>query len=116
MQSNRLIQFTILPSPQAIKGQIVFYIEIKVNKEYYDTVFESIFSRIHKYMISSMIPHHQNETIGFILAREDNSKIESLRSEIESITGVDKSSIFFPIKLEYNQESIIKAIERQIFH
>lgn len=67
-------------------------------------------------MISAVIPHHQNEIIGFILAREDNSKIESLRSEIESIVGVDKSNIYFPIKLEYNQESIIKAIERQLLH
>jgi DNA-binding Lrp family transcriptional regulator len=114
MQNSRLIQFTILPSPEAIKGQIVFYIEIKVNRRYYETVFESVFSKIHKYMISAAFPHHQNEIMGFILAREDNSKIESLRSEIESIVGVDRSNIYFPIKLEYNQESIIKAIERQI--
>lgn len=77
MQNNRLIQSTILPSPAVIKGQIVFYMEIKVNSGSYETVFESVFSKIYKYMISAVMPHHQNEIMGFILAREDNSKIES---------------------------------------
>jgi AraC-like DNA-binding protein len=46
MQRSHILQFTILPNPQAIKGQIVFYLEIKVEMSCYKTVFESIFNNI----------------------------------------------------------------------
>ena len=114
MQRSQLLQFTILPNPQAIKGQIVFYLEIKVEVSCYEAVFESVFSKLRNYLVLSLTQHHQEETIGLILASEDSFKIEFIRSEIESINGVRESNIFFPITMEYNQESIIKALEQQM--
>jgi DNA-binding Lrp family transcriptional regulator len=114
MQKSQLLQFTILPNPQAIKGQIVFYLEIKVEVGCYKAVSESVFNKLHNYLVLSLTQHHQEETIGFILASQDSFKIEFIRSEIESIYGVKGSNIFFPIVMEYNQESIIKSIEQQM--
>ena len=114
MQRSQLLQFTILPNPQAIKGQIVFYLEIKVEVSCYKAVFESVFSKLRNYLVLSLTHHHQEETIGLILASEDSSKIEFIRSEVESIYGVKEANIFFPTTMEYNQESIIKAIEQQM--
>jgi DNA-binding Lrp family transcriptional regulator len=114
MQRSQLLQFTILPNPQAIKGQIVFYLEIKVEISCYESVFESVFSKLHNYLALSITQHHRQETIGLTLASEDSFKIEFIRSEIESIYGVKESNIFFPVTMEYNQESIIKAIEQQM--
>lgn len=115
IQDNRLLQFTILPNPIAIKGQIIFYIEIKVDSKYYKYVFESALNCIHNCLVLSLIPHHQQEIIGLILSTENSFKIEIMRSEIESLTGVKESNIYFPIKLEYNQEPLIKATEKQAF-
>jgi DNA-binding Lrp family transcriptional regulator len=114
MQRCQLLQFTILPNPQAIKGQIVFYLEIKIEVSCYKAVFESVLNKLRNYLVLSLTHHHQEETIGLILASEDSFKIEFIRSEIESIYGVRESNIFFPIKMEYNQESIIKAIDQQM--
>lgn len=115
MQRYQLLQFTVLPSPQAIKGQIVFYLEIKVEVSCYEAVSESVFSKLGNYFVlSHIIQQHQEETIGLILASEDSFKIELIRSEIESIYGVREVNIFFPITMEYNLESIIKAIEEQM--
>jgi DNA-binding Lrp family transcriptional regulator len=113
MQRNHLLQFTILPNPQAIKGQIVFYLEIKV-EGCYKAVFESIFNKLSNYLMLSLTHHHQEETIGLTLASEDSFKIEFIRSQIESLYGVKEANIFFPITMEYNQESIIKAVEQQM--
>jgi DNA-binding Lrp family transcriptional regulator len=114
MQRSQLLQFTILPNPQAIKGQIVFYLEIKVDVSCYEAVFESVFNKLRNYLVLSLTQHHREEIIGLILASEDSFKIEFIRSEIESINGVRESNIFFPITMEYNQELIIKAIEQQM--
>jgi DNA-binding Lrp family transcriptional regulator len=114
MQRSHILQFTILPNPQAIKGQIVFYLEIKVEVSCYKTVFESIFDKLHNYFMLSLIHHHQEETIGLILASEDSFKIEFIRSQIESLYGVKEANIFLPIKMEYNQEVVIKAVEQQL--
>lgn len=114
MQENRMLQFTILPNPQAIKGQIVFYLEIKVEESCYKAVFESVFNKLRNYLILSSTHHHQEETIGWILASEDSLKIELIRSQIEALDGVKEANIYFPIRMEYYQESIIKAVEQQM--
>jgi hypothetical protein len=62
----------------------------------------------------SLIHHHQEEIIGLILASEDSFKIEFIRSQIESLNGVKEANIFIPIKMEYNQEVVIKAVEQQL--
>jgi len=41
-------------------------------------------------------------------------KIESIRSQIESLKGVKEANVFLPIKIQYNEGVIMKAIERQI--
>jgi DNA-binding Lrp family transcriptional regulator len=115
IQDNGLLQFTILPNPTTINGQIIFYMEIKVDPKYYQSVFESAFNRMHNCLVLSLIPHHQQEIIGLVLSSENSFKIELMRSEMESMMGVKESNIYFPIKLEYNQEPLIKSIERQAF-
>lgn len=115
IQDNRLLRFTILPNPTTINGQIIFYMEIKVDPKYYQSVFESAFNRVHNCLVLSLTPHHQQEIIGLILSSENLFKIDLMRSEMESLMGVKESNIYFPIKLEYNQEPLIKSIERQAF-
>jgi hypothetical protein len=89
-------------------------LEIKVEVNCYKAVFESIFNKLRNCLMLSSIPHHQEETIGLILASEDSFKIELIRSQIESLYGVKEANIFLPIKMEYNQEVVIKAVEQQI--
>jgi hypothetical protein len=75
---------------------------------------EELFSELHHYLILSSFLHNQAETIGVILASEDVFKIESIRSRIESFRGVKGANVFIPIQIEYNQDSIVKAIERKL--
>lgn len=48
------------------------------------------------------------------LATEDVFKMESIRSQIHSLNGVKEANVFLPIKIQYNESIILKAIERQI--
>jgi hypothetical protein len=117
MQNSHILEFTILPNPHAMKGQIIFFLEIKVesgNSGAYRSLIEEIFSELHHYLILSSFLHNQAETIGVILASEDVFKIESIRSRIESFRGVKGANVFIPIQIEYNQDSIVKAIERKL--
>ncbi len=58
--------------------------------------------------------HHEEETIGLILGSEDSFKIEFIRSQIEAFDGVKEANIYFPIKMENYQDSIIRAVEQQM--
>ena len=111
----RVLEFTILPNPHAMKGQITYFLEVKVeSSRLYRAVVEKIFSELHNHIILSLILHDQVERIGLILASEDVFKIESIRSQIESFNGVKEANVFLPTKIEYNQDSIVKSIEGKL--
>lgn len=117
MQNSHILEFTILPNPPAMKGQIIFFLEIKVESDdsvIHRALIEEIFSELHHYLILSSFLHNQADTIGVILASEDVFKVESIRSRIESFRGVKGANVFIPIQIEYNQDSIVKAIERKL--
>ena len=115
MQNNHILEFTILPNPHAMKGQITYFLEVKVeSSRLYRAVMERIFSELHNHIILSSILHDQVERIGLILASEDVFKIESIRSQIESFNGVKEANVFLPTKIEYNQDSIVKSIEGKL--
>ncbi|MGH9965261.1 MAG: AsnC family transcriptional regulator [Nitrososphaeraceae archaeon] len=110
-----ILEFTTLPNPHAMKGQIVFFLSLKVESAMYDDILTKIFSRLHYHIILSLMTHDQKkETIGLNLASEDVFKIESIRSQIQSLRGVKEANVFLPIKIQYNEGVIMKAIERQI--
>jgi DNA-binding Lrp family transcriptional regulator len=110
-----LLEFTILPNPQSMKGQILFFLFIKVERAMYNTILETIFSQLHNQIILSLMTYDQEkETIGLNLATEDVFKIESMRSEIQSLKGVKEANVFIPIKVQYHEEVIAKAIDRQL--
>ena len=110
----RILEFTILPNPHAMKGQVVFFLEVKIEKGQYCIVVEKIYGALHNNLVLSSMAHDQEETIGLILASEDVFKIEYIRSQVESFEGVKEANIFLPIKITYNQEPIVKAIEQKI--
>jgi DNA-binding Lrp family transcriptional regulator len=110
----RLLEFTILPNPYAMKGQIVFFLEVKIEKGQYRLLVEKIYGALHNNLVLSSMHHDQEDTIGLILASEDVFKIEQIRSQVESFEEVKEASIFLPIMITYNQELIVKAIERKI--
>jgi hypothetical protein len=41
-------------------------------------------------------------------------KIESIRSQIQSLNGVKEANVFLPIKIQYNEDVIMNSIEKQI--
>jgi DNA-binding Lrp family transcriptional regulator len=110
----RILEFTILPNPYAMKGQIVFFLEVKIEKGQYRILVEKIYGALHNNLVLSSMHHDQEDTIGLILASEDVFKIESIRSQIESFNGVKEANVFLPTKIEYNQDSIVKSIEGKL--
>lgn len=110
----RILEFTILPNPHAMKGQIVFFLEVKIEKGLHRVLVEKIYGALYNNLILSSMAHDQEDTIGLILASEDVFKIESIRSQIEFFEGVKEANIFLPIRIDYNQELIVKAIEQKI--
>jgi hypothetical protein len=97
-----------------MKGQIVFFLGVKIERGRYSVLLETIFSELHNNLILSLMTHDQESTIGLILASDDVFKIESIRSRVESFDGVKEANIFLPIRIDYNQDMIVKAIERRL--
>jgi DNA-binding Lrp family transcriptional regulator len=114
MTKNRVLEFSINVNPAAMKGQIVFFLSVRAEKQLYPRLLEKILGELHESIILSFNFANQMDAIGLNLASDDVFKIENIRSHIESFDGVQDSNVFFPIKLEYPQEWMIKAIDRKL--
>jgi DNA-binding Lrp family transcriptional regulator len=114
MTKNRVLEFSINVNPAAMKGQIVFFLSVRAEKQLYPRLLEKILDELHESIILSFNFANQMDAIGLNLASDDVFKIENIRSHIESFDGVQDANVFFPIKLEYPQEWMIKAIDRKL--
>ena len=114
-ERNHLLDFTMLPNPNAMKGQILFFLSVKVEREMYNEILEKIFDQMHNHIIISLMTYDQEKKmIGLNLATEDVFKIEAIRSNVQSLKGVREANVFLPIRIQYNEDIIIKSIEKQI--
>lgn len=108
-----ILEFTTLPNPHAMKGQIVFFLSVKVERTMYDEVLTKIFGQLRNHIILSIMTYDQEkQTIGLNLASEDVFKIESIRSQIRSLIGVKEA--YSCLQKFSIMRVIMKAIERQI--
>ena len=117
MIRNHVIEFSIQPNPDAMKGYIVFFLDIKLNhrSHYHQKVLQRIYEELHeRFMLLSSDISNQKDNIGLLLGSEDTIGIESIRSRIESFDEVQQANAFLPIKLACPQEWIVKAIDRRI--
>ena len=114
MTRNRVLEFSIHVDPSAMKGQIVFFLSVIADKEFYPRLLERILGELHNNIILSFNLANQVNAIGLNLAVDDVFKIEGIRARIESFTGVQEANVFFPIKLECPQEWVIKMIDHKL--
>lgn len=114
MTRNRVLEFSINVNPSAMKGQIVFFLSVVAEKEFYPRLLERILSELHDNIILSFNLANQVNAIGLNLAVDDVFKIERIRARIESFDGVQEANVFFPIKLECPQEWVIKMIDHKL--
>jgi DNA-binding Lrp family transcriptional regulator len=116
MIRNRVLEFSIQPNPDAMKGYIVFFLDVKVKDSgHHQKVLQKIYEELDDhFMILSSNMSNQEGSIGLLLGSEDTIGIESIRSRIESFDEVQQANAFLPIKLACPQEWIVKAIDRRI--
>jgi DNA-binding Lrp family transcriptional regulator len=117
MIRNHVLEFSIQPNPDAMKGYIVFYLDVKLRNRshHHQNVLQRIYEELNDhFMILSSDISNQEDSIGLLLGSEDAIGIESIRSRIESFDVVKQANAFLPIKLACPQEWIIKAIDRKL--
>jgi DNA-binding Lrp family transcriptional regulator len=116
MTRNHILEFSILSNPDAMKGFIVFFLDVRVkDRSIQQKVLQRIYEELHEhFMLLSSDMSNQEDSIGLLLGSEDTIGIESIRSRIESIDEVQQANAFLPIKLACPQEWIVKAIDRRI--
>jgi DNA-binding Lrp family transcriptional regulator len=114
MTRNRILEFSINVDPSAMKGQIVFFLSVIAEKEFYPRLLERILDELHNNIITSFNLANQVNAIGLNLAVDDVFKIERIRTRIESFDGVQEANVFLPIKLECPQEWVIKMIDLKL--
>jgi DNA-binding Lrp family transcriptional regulator len=116
MIRNRVVEFSIQPNPDAMKGYIVFFLDVKVKDSgHHQKVLQKIYEDLDDhFMILSSDISNQEDSIGLLLGSEDTIGIESIRSRIESFEEVQQANAFLPIKLACPQEWIVKAIDGRI--
>jgi DNA-binding Lrp family transcriptional regulator len=116
MIRNHVIEFSIQPNPDAMKGYIVFFLDVKVrNRSQHQKILQRIYEELHDhFMLLSSDISNQEETIGLLLGSEDAIGIESIRSKIESLDEVEQANAFLPIRLASPQEWVLRAIDRKL--
>jgi DNA-binding Lrp family transcriptional regulator len=116
MIRNHVIEFSVQPNPDAMKGYIVFFLDVKVKDSgHHQKVLQKIYEDIDDhFMILSSDISNQEDSLGLLLGSEDTIGIESIRSRIESFEGVQQASAYLPIRLASPQEWILKAIDRKL--
>jgi DNA-binding Lrp family transcriptional regulator len=115
MTRNHVLEFSIQPNPDAMKGYIVFFLDVKVkDKSHHQKVLQRIYEELHEHFMLSSDMSNQEDSIGLLLGSEDAIGIESIRSRIESFDGVAQANAFLPTKLACPQEWILKAIDKKL--
>jgi DNA-binding Lrp family transcriptional regulator len=116
MITNHVLEFSIQPNPDAMKGYIVFFLDVRVkNRSYHQNVLQRIYEELHEhFMLLSSDMSNQEDSIGLLLGSEDAIGIESIRSRIESLDAVEQANAFLPTKIACPQEWILKAIDKKI--
>jgi DNA-binding Lrp family transcriptional regulator len=116
MTRNHVLEFSIQPNPDAMKGYIVFFLDVKVkDKSHHQNVLQRIYEELHgHFMLLSSDMSNQEDSIGLLLGSEDAIGIESIRSRIEFLDEVQEANAFLPIKLACPQEWILKAIDKKL--
>ncbi len=82
---NRVLEFSIQPNPDAMKGHIVLFLDVKVkDRSHHQKVLQKIYEELDDYfMILTSDMSNQEDSIGLLLGSEDALGIESIRSRIE---------------------------------
>lgn len=120
IQNERYLEFTILPNPEAMKGQLVIFLDIRFKISEFNgfrnkSVIEKINYELRDNIVLSTISNdHTAETIGLILACSDTAKAEYIRVTIEKLEYVRECRVFFPTRIEYNHNCILKAVDKKI--
>ena len=116
MTRNHVLEFSILPNPDAMKGYVMFFLDVKIkNRSYHQDVLQRIYEELHEHFTPlSSDMSNQEDSIGLLLGSEDAIGIESIRSKIESLDGVEQANAFLPIKLACPQEWVLKAIDKKL--
>jgi DNA-binding Lrp family transcriptional regulator len=116
MTRNHVLDFSILPSPDAMKGYVIFFLDVKIkNRGHHQHVLQKIYEELHEhFMPLSSDMSNQEDSIGLLLGSEDAIGIELIRSKIESLDEVEQANAFLPIRLACPQEWILKAIDKKI--
>jgi DNA-binding Lrp family transcriptional regulator len=116
MITNHVLEFSIQPNPDAMKGYIVFFLDVKIKDgSHHQKVTQRIYEGLHEhFMLLSSDMSNQEDSIGLLLGSEDAMGIESIRSRIESFDAVEQANAFLPIKLACPQEWILKAIDKKL--
>jgi DNA-binding Lrp family transcriptional regulator len=116
MTRNHVLEFSLLPNPDAMKGFIVFFLDVRVkDRSIQQNVLQRIYEELHEHFTPlSSDMSNQEDSIGLLLGSEDAIRIESIRSKIESLDGVEQASAFLPIKLACPQEWVLRAMDKKI--
>ena len=115
MTRNHVLEFSIQPNPDAMKGYIAFFLDVRVkDRSNHQKVLQKIYEELHEHFMLSSDMSNQEDSIGLLLGSEDAIGIESIRSRIECFDGVEQANAFLPIKLACPQEWILKAIDKKL--
>jgi DNA-binding Lrp family transcriptional regulator len=116
MITNHVLEFSIQPNPDAMRGCIVFFLDVRVkNRSEHQNVLQRIYEELHgQFMLLWSDMSNQEDGMGLLLGSEDAIGIESIRLRIESFDGVEQANTFLPIKLACPQEWILKAIDKRL--
>jgi DNA-binding Lrp family transcriptional regulator len=115
MTRNHILEFSILSNPDAMKGFIVFFLDVRVkDRSIQQKVLQRIYEELHEHFILLTDLSNQEDSIGLLLGSEDTIGMELIRSKIESLEGVQQANALIPIKLACLQDWILKAIDGKV--
>ncbi len=114
MLENHVLEFSIHCNAAALGGYIMFNMIINVEKSFYRSVLEQIYSDLQEYFLFPSAITDQENLIALVLLSKDVFTLDSILTRIESYEGVKKAEMALPIRAETHYEWITRGINRKL--
>lgn len=113
MKTHHLIDFTLIPKPDAIRGYIYFGMVISIDKNRYQHIIEYIYSELEEFFLRPP-PVTRQEVIILNLYSDNFFDIEKILKKVESLEGVKMVEVFHAIRIRYSQMWLAREIDRRL--
>lgn len=114
MKEGRLLDFSVQCNPASMIGYVQFALLITVERSYYRSVHERMYSEFQENILYYRSIIDPNDLLIFVLFGENVFMIDSVLGKVDSFEGVKNADVYIVTELKYHDDWIIKEIDERL--